>query len=91
MAGQSIKEYSDFKVWMRDFLYVMLEKSWKVLRKDGYMVIHMSDLFKKNICEPMCLYAMSHLPDIEFIGCFCSVGKAGKPRPLWVFKKSGNT
>jgi hypothetical protein len=88
IAGQSIKTYPNIRDWLNGFLFVMLDKSWASLKVGGYCVIHIADSYKIHICEPMCLYILANFMDAEYIGCYCSVGKAGKPRPMWVFKKN---
>jgi hypothetical protein len=85
--GQSIKSYPTFNAWMEKFLFASLSKAWDALDDNGYCIIHMSDIYNIKICEPMCLYMLANLKNADFIGCYCSIGLAGKPRPMWVFKR----
>jgi len=85
--GQSVKTYPELNLWLEKFLFISLKKAWESLKDNGYCVIHLSDSYNIKICEPMCLYILGYLGGSHYIGCYCSVGKAGKPRPMWVFQK----
>lgn len=84
---QSIHANPTLKDWMRNFLFKSLKKSWDALNIGGYLVIHMTDVGKTKVCEPMCLYIQGNFKGAKYIGVVGSVGKAGKPRPLWIFQK----
>jgi hypothetical protein len=85
--GQSINSYPNFENWCVNFLFKSIEKAWDALDDGGYCVMHITDVNKIQVCEPMCLFMQWKLPKAQYIGCICSKGLAGKPRPLWVFKK----
>ena len=85
---QSIQSFPSFEAWFRDFLLVSLEKCWSQLQERGHLVIHMADFGRHKICEPMILWALAALPDCTYHGTIASVGRAEKPRPLFVFQKT---
>jgi len=99
---QSFKKFRKLQDWLDSFLYVALGNAWKVLRKNGYMIINISDVYSNHtinkICDPMCDF-ISHLPDSKYLGCMGYEmrkrpnSKAVKEEggvfaePMWVFKK----
>ena len=56
-SNQSWKKYKKLDVWLNEFLFVVLEKAWKGLKKDGHMIINISDVYSghrvNKICDPM--------------------------------------
>ena len=55
------------------------------------MVIHISDYADKHYVEPMVLFVLGWCAGSNFSGVIGSLGDSGKPRPLWVFQKSGRS
>jgi hypothetical protein len=89
---QSVARYPEFLDWFKSFLLASLAKAWAVLQDKGHMVIHLADVGNRQLCEPMCLWALAELPGCQYHGTLASVGRAEKPKPLFVFqKKSGET
>eukprot|EP00051_Salpingoeca_urceolata_P032771 m.17321 g.17321 ORF g.17321 m.17321 type:complete len:669 (+) comp5437_c0_seq1:2-2008(+) len=88
--GQSVDTYTSLDAWLVKFLFASMRKAWSGLVPGGNCVIHIADVYKTRACEPMCLLALWLLPHAEYAGVICSVGDAGRPRPMWVFhKRSG--
>jgi hypothetical protein len=88
LPGQSVDRHPQLPEWLVRFLFVCLHKAWRALRAGGHMVIHITDVFKTKVCEPMCLFVQGHLPRARYLGVINSVGKAGRPRPMWVFQRT---
>lgn len=91
LPGQSANNYPTLTGWITNFLLASLAKSWKALQENGYMAIHITDVVKTKVCEPMCLLAQWKLPGFKYIGVISSLGKAGRPRPIWIFQKTAQT
>lgn len=88
---QSINRYPQFADWMVNFLCKSLYKCWNVLNPGGNMVIHLSDVYRTNYVESMILFILGWCKGARFDGSIASIGDCGKPRPLWVFHKTGQT
>ncbi len=79
--------------WLKDFLFISLEKSWNVLVENGYMVIIINDMGSKpefNFLEKMIKYINS-LSYSKYIGLI-SYGKQENnkiinPQPMWIWQK----
>ena len=70
--GQSITRYPDFMDWVKNFLLVILEKTWNLLKSKGYFVLYVGD--NKNVkMTEICLLFMDKL-GAKFVGV---VGKGG--------------
>jgi hypothetical protein len=86
---QSIsKSKGNFESWMAGWLFPALKKAWSRLLPGGHIAIHITDVSKCVVCEPMCLFMQSHLPGSIYAGCIGSIGEARKARPIWVFRKA---
>ena len=89
--GQSIDKFPKFQDWLINFLFFSLKKAWSVLKIDGIMAIHMSDIKYNKIVEPMILYVITFLKNSEYIGVIPSHNPHSpkKPfRPIWLFQKT---
>ena len=89
-AAQSVGQYAQLNDWLRSFLFRSMEAIWRSVRVGGFVVVHITDVARVRVCEPLCLF-MQQLPGARFYGVLCSVGAAGKPRPLWVFQRTTRT
>mmetsp|Transcript_12506 Transcript_12506/g.30793 ORF Transcript_12506/g.30793 Transcript_12506/m.30793 type:complete len:1078 (-) Transcript_12506:102-3335(-) len=86
---QSISKIGDsFDDWMTMWLFPALSKAWERLSDNGHMAIHITDVDRCKVCEPMCLFVQSRLSCAEYVGCIGSSGAARKARPIWVFRKT---
>lgn len=88
--GQSVDRYSTLPDWMVNFLINNIKNAWEALNDEGYCIIHITDVYKTQVCEPMCLLIQAEIPTAYYCGVINSVGAAGKPRPMWVFQKQDN-
>lgn len=88
---QSVDDYPMLDEWLVNFLFVSLQKSWKYLKIGGHMAIHITDVYKTKICEIMNLFIQCKLPGAKYCGVISSRGPAGKPRPIWVWKKGSTS
>jgi len=78
-GDQSIKNYPTLELWLRKFLFVSLDKAWKALKNNGYLIIHLSDVYdytssdgKKGslkLIDPLNLYIEKYLPFSSWVGC----------------------
>ncbi len=88
LPGQSTETYFTETSWIVDFLFTSLKKCWDHLDVGGHLAIHISDVYKTRVCEPMCLYCEWKLPNCKYIGLIGSCGSvSSKVRPIWVFEK----
>jgi hypothetical protein len=55
LPGQSVQSFSTFPTWTVRFLLVALRKALAMVRVGGHAVIHITDVYKTRVCEPMCL------------------------------------
>ena len=86
--GQSIVEYPDFVQWMTKFLFVSLEKAWRHLKEDGYLILHISDTKNANFTEATNLFIEEYLPNSSWEGIIGVKRFSGPARGVWVWKKS---
>jgi hypothetical protein len=89
--NQSVERYPDFKQWMKKFLFVSLEKAWKSLDLNGHLTIHIADIGKYRIVEPMNLFIQYSLHGATYRGVIGTEGGSGKILPIWVWKKTNIT
>lgn len=87
LPGQSADKYPHLVEWQVRFLARAMSRAWRCLRTGGHMVLHLTDVYRDQVCEPTGLLAVWLLPGCQYRGVMLSVGAAGKPRPLWVFRK----
>ncbi len=86
--NQSIDKYPDFENWLVYFLFSSLMKAWNKIKIGGYLAIHMCDVQKYKICEPMNLFIDKLLLRSSFEGVI-GLGSSYHEfvYPLWVWKK----
>jgi 16S rRNA G966 N2-methylase RsmD len=101
--NQSWKKYRKIEVWLENFLFVALQKSWNSLINGGYLVINISDVYSNHtinkICDPMNDF-ISELKNAKYTGCYgyqmrkrpssgALKGKKGKfAEPIWIWQKT---
>ncbi|XP_004365973.1 hypothetical protein CAOG_01102 [Capsaspora owczarzaki ATCC 30864] len=90
LPGQSVLDHPRQDAWLVNFLCLSLAKAWSRLVENGHMLIHLSDVYKTKVVEPMSLFIQSHLPGARFLGVIASQSteSANKPRPVWAWKKT---
>lgn len=86
--GQSAIDFPKYNDWMIDFMFTSLAKSWMHLEDNGILAIHITDVYKTRVCEAINLFMEIFLDGAKYLGVICSTGKAGKPRPIWIWKKT---
>lgn len=61
--GQSYLQYSTSELWLKNFLFKVVDKSYAALVQGGHMCINIADVKSKgktqSICQPMVEYAQS--------------------------------
>jgi hypothetical protein len=62
-------------------------QSWERLEPGGHLAVHIADVYKTKVCEPMNLYCLRSLPGAHYRGVLAASGKAAKPRPIWIWQK----
>lgn len=82
--GQSIEQYPTLEAWLHGFLFDMLDKSWNCLVSGGYLIIHLTDVKRIPMCEPMYKH-MGAKKDAKFAGAILT--KAKVIVPLWIWRK----
>lgn len=59
-STQSFKRYKTLNKWLQGFLYPTLASSYSALKRDGYLIINISDVYSghkiNNICDNMNAY-----------------------------------
>uniref|UniRef100_A0A6C0CKJ7 Uncharacterized protein n=1 Tax=viral metagenome TaxID=1070528 RepID=A0A6C0CKJ7_9ZZZZ len=86
---QSIHNYPTLEKWIVHFLFASIRKACSVLTECGVCVIHISDVYKTRVCEPMLLLVKWLIGgEVEYAGVINTVGAANKPRPMWVFRRA---
>lgn len=60
---QSFKRYRKLDDWLNSFLFKAIDISYNALKKDGYLIINISDVYSghriNHICDPMNYYIQS--------------------------------
>lgn len=90
-ATQSINNYSVYEDWLIKFLFVAIIKVFKLLKKDAYFVVHITNTSTMpNVSEFIMLFITEFLKG-EYIGCILT--KTSKTnmtsmKPLWVYKNT---
>lgn len=99
-STQSYKRYRKLETWLDNFLFRALDMSISALKKDGHLILNISDMYSghqiNRICDPMNNYIRSKgLTYLGVIGMKMSKrpnSKAVKEgifvEPIWVWKKS---
>lgn len=80
---QSWNRYTSIESWLKNFLFKILEESWKVLREDGILAINVTDSGKNKICDPMNDF-ISKFPNANYVG---ELGMTMAQRPNMKFMK----
>jgi hypothetical protein len=98
--NQSYKKFPVFKDWLEKFLFEAIKPQWKALRKDGVLIVNISDVFIDGdwnvICDPMNRF-ISGLDGAVYMG-HMGMKMAKRPNvksgqdgnfaePMWVWKK----
>lgn len=99
---QSYKKYKKIDNWLNEFLFDIIEKSWKYLEPNGILAINISDVYSghkvNKICDPMNDFIRT-LPLSEYIGAIgyemakrpnsgALKNKTGKfAEPIWCWRK----
>lgn len=84
---QSINTYSNFDVWIVNFLFASIKKAWDSLKFGGYLILHLGDTKTIKMCEPTNLFIQSELEGSSFHGVIGLKGQSGYARPVWVWQK----
>jgi hypothetical protein len=90
-GDQSIKNYPTLDLWFRKFLFVALDKAWKALKINGYLAIHLSELYEYvsadgqkmplRLIDPLNLYIEEYLPLSSWVGCIGLTSQKFAPPP----------
>jgi hypothetical protein len=98
---QSWKRYPNITMWLKEFLFPSLKFQWEKIRKDGVMIVNISDVFVDGdwqvICDPMNEYIQNNLDGAKYMG-HMGMKMAKRPNvhsaqdgtfaePMWVWKK----
>lgn len=96
---QSYKRYKKIDEWLVNFLFKAIDMSYKTLKKDGYLIINISDVYSghkiNHICDPMNYYIQSLGMKYEGV---IGMKMAKRPNskainngvfvePIWIWKK----
>lgn len=89
-STQSIVQYPTFTNWCVNFLFRSLKLAFSKLRKDGYLVMHITDTKNMpNVCELIMLFIEGYIGG-KFIGTINTQAPGKKAIPMWVYKKGNN-
>lgn len=95
--NQSTTQHPTFNDWFVNFLIkIVIQKSIRTLKPGGFLAIHISDVNKLKICDPMILFVTTLFKDLTYYGPVFTIGYSKRkedqrPRPIWVFRKEPNT
>jgi len=99
-ATQSWIRYKYLDSWLPIFLFNSIKKAWASLKRDGVMIINLSDVYGhhqiQKMCDPMNEF-IEGLPDAEYEDCI-GMRMAKRPNqnthkegvycePMWVWRK----
>jgi hypothetical protein len=85
---QSIVQYPTFTNWCVNFLFRSLKLAFSKLRKDGYLVMHITDTKNMpNVCELIMLFIEGYIEG-QFIGTINTQAPGKKAIPMWVYKNT---
>lgn len=97
---QSWMRYKNLKDWLNDFLFESIERAWGALKRDGVMLINLSDVYGhhqiQRMCDPMNEF-IEGLKGAEYEGCM-GMRMMKRPNqnthregvycePIWVWRK----
>ncbi len=54
--SQSSSKHKEYENWLRNFLYVIVDESKRILKDDGKLVLNVKNLQKKKIADDLCKY-----------------------------------
>ena len=101
---QSWVRYKTRDEWLRGFMFKALDNVWRALKPGGYLVVNISDVYRKGgiqkLCDPMNDYIQQILGGKYLGGFGMKIGKRvnaktynGKDgvcvEPVWTWKKEG--
>ena len=83
--SNNINLETNFRLWLHNFLFDVITKSWSKIRLNGHLCLHIGDTKQNPIIEPTILYILSNLTNSQYIGYFGVKGRhiVG----IYVFKK----
>ncbi len=97
---QSWVRYKDMYEWLHNFLFESIERAWTALKRDGVMLINLSDVYGhhqiQRMCDPMNEF-IEGLPHAEYEDCI-GMRMSKRPNqnthrsgiycePIWVWRK----
>ncbi len=86
--NQSSKRYPEEREWLVHFLFYSLCKSWHLLKIDGRMAIHLTNIYKQQVCLPMLLFMDSFVEGSVYHGIVGNISDLSKRvRPCWLWSK----
>lgn len=99
-STQSYIRYPKLKDWLDCFLFSVIEKSCKALKRQGYLIINISDVYSNHtshkICDPMNDYIKT-LNSMQYVKCI-GMQMSKRPNtnlskksifaePIWIWQK----
>lgn len=54
--SQSCNKYKEYNEWLKSFLYIVVDQSYRILKKDGYLVLNIKNLQNIKIADDLCTY-----------------------------------
>lgn len=97
---QSYIRYPKLMDWLENFLFTVIEKSCKALKRQGYLIINISDVYSNHtvhkICDPMNDF-IKDLGNMQYVKCM-GMQMSKRPNtnlskesifaePLWIWQK----
>ncbi len=84
---QSIHQYTNFDLWLHEFLFKSIHKAWDRLENGGKMAIYIVDIGKYSIVEPLIQYVEKECIYSNYVGMIASIVKDKIPKPVWIWEK----
>jgi glutathione synthase/RimK-type ligase-like ATP-grasp enzyme/16S rRNA G966 N2-methylase RsmD len=79
---QSIIKYGNEEEWTIKFLYATLDRIWKTIKKEGYLIVQS---ILNKVINP---YIYAYLSNASYAGVISVRTMAGRNKPMWIWKKT---
>jgi hypothetical protein len=54
--SQSCNKYEEYSYWLENFLYVLVDESFRLLKDEGKLILNVKNLSNKKIADDLCEY-----------------------------------
>lgn len=86
-STQSLNMYPDAQQWKELFLLYSILKAWTKLKVGGYIALYIADTRTMSVVDD--ILTVMRGTESKYLGVVGVVGDAGKSRPVWIWRKTG--